>query len=260
MTNFEIRENAREKVKGKRGVLILALVIVALISAVGAVPYFGSFVTLILSGPLTLGFVGMAIMVAEGKTPKIENLFDGFKNFVNSFVTYLLVSIYTFLWALLIIPAFIKPFSYSMTFYILRDNPEMTASEAITKSREMMDGNKWKLFCLYFSFIGWFLLGILTLGILYLWLIPYVKTAEAEFYLDLRGDKKVVNDEYVDINSSTVRCPLCGAENDADSKFCTRCGEELKKEEVKIFCPLCGSENDADSKFCVKCGNKLKDE
>lgn len=222
MTNNEIKSIAKEKIKGKSGVLILAI----LISAVSAIPYFGGVIYMIVWGPLTLGLAGMFLMIVEGKTPKIENLFDGFKNFVNAFVTYLLKTIYLALWSLLIVPIFIKPFSYAMTFYILRDHPDMSADDAITKSREMMDGNKYKLFCLYFSFIGWYLLGILTLGILYIWLIPYVRAAKAQFYLDLRGetiDASVVKEDIV--------CPLCGKKNEYDGKYCSRCGEILKKDE-----------------------------
>lgn len=252
MTNSEIKSIAKEKINGKRGVLIIAALITTVISAVSAIPYFGVVINLIIAGPLTLGFAGMVLMIVEGKTPKIEDLFDGFKNFVNAFVTYLLLNIYLALWSLLIVPIFIKPFSYAMTFYILRDHPEMSASDAITKSREMMDGNKWKLFCLHFSFIGWYLLGILTLGILYIWLIPYVRAAEAQFYLDLKGETtedSVVKEDLV--------CPLCGEKNEYDSKYCSRCGEVLKKDE-SIICPLCGEKNDLESKYCSKCGHNLE--
>lgn len=224
MTNNEIKSIAKKKIAGKRKILILALFITAIISVVNAIPYIGGVINLIVMGPLTLGLSGMVLMIVEGKTPIIENLFDGFKNFLHAFVTYLLKTIYLALWSLLIIPIFIKPFSYAMTYYILRDNPEMSAKEAITKSREMMNGNKWKLFCLHFSFIGWYLLGILTLGILYIWLIPYVYAAEAQFYLNLRGETiqaSVVKEDIV--------CPICGEKNDSESKYCSKCGCNLEQ-------------------------------
>ncbi len=224
MTNNEIKSIAKKKIAGKRKILILALFITAIISVVNAIPYIGGVINLIVMGPLTLGLSGMVLMIVEGKTPIIENLFDGFKNFLHAFVTYLLKTIYLALWSLLIIPIFIKPFSYAMTYYILRDNPEMSANEAITKSREMMNGNKWKLFCLHFSFIGWYLLGILTLGILYIWLIPYVYAAEAQFYLNLRGETiqaSVVKEDIV--------CPICGEKNDSESKYCSKCGCNLEQ-------------------------------
>ena len=73
-----------------------------------------------------------------------------------------------------------------MSYYILADNPQMSCNDARVTSMEMMKGNKWRLFCLWFSFIGWWLLSILTLGILFLWTIPYMQVATAAFYDDLK--------------------------------------------------------------------------
>jgi uncharacterized membrane protein len=74
-----------------------------------------------------------------------------------------------------------------MTLFILKDNPEMSATDAITESRRMMNGNKWRLFCLDFSFIGWILLSALTCGILYILVYPYMYAARAAFYESLKG-------------------------------------------------------------------------
>ena len=129
-----------------------------------------------------------------------------------------LIAIYMLLWMLLlIVPGIIKTFSYAMTPYILTENPGMTATEAITESRRIMDGNKWRLFCLGCSFIGWRLLcvapvliatgivtgiAVWTMNILpFLWLIPltvplsvgmlflrpYQEAAWAAFYRDVSG-------------------------------------------------------------------------
>ena len=75
-----------------------------------------------------------------------------------------------------------------MVPYILRDHPEMTATEAINRSREIMNGRKWNLFCLQFSFIGWILLCGLTFGILTLWVYPYMQQAEANFYESIKDE------------------------------------------------------------------------
>ena len=75
-----------------------------------------------------------------------------------------------------------------MTFYILKEHPEMTATEAITESRRIMLGNKWRLFCLDFSFIGWYLLSCLTFGILLIWVLPYHEAAHAAFYDSIKND------------------------------------------------------------------------
>ncbi len=75
-----------------------------------------------------------------------------------------------------------------MSPYILIDNPVMTAGEARRKSMEIMKGNKWKLFCLQFSFIGWILLSILTFGILFLWVIPAMEMSKIAFYKEISGN------------------------------------------------------------------------
>ena len=77
-----------------------------------------------------------------------------------------------------------------MAPYILAENPDMTTREAIAASKEMMRGSRWRLFCLGFSFIGWSMLCILTLGIGNLWLRPYREAAQAAFYRDLSGTRQ----------------------------------------------------------------------
>ena len=85
-----------------------------------------------------------------------------------------------------------------MSFFVLADNPTLSSGEARRKSIEIMRGNKFRYFCLNLSFIGWFLLSILTLGILYFWIYPYIFTAQAEFYRDIIGesDDKIMYDDF----------------------------------------------------------------
>jgi uncharacterized membrane protein len=61
-------------------------------------------------------------------------------------------------------------------------------TEAITKSRKMMNGHKKELFALQLSFMGWFLLSLLTLGLGFFWLIPYYSATEAQFYRKIKGE------------------------------------------------------------------------
>ncbi len=98
--------------------------------------------------------------------------------------------LYLFLWGLLfIIPRIIKSYSYMMVPYIIADNPEMSANEAITRSREMMDGQKWNVFCMQLSFLGWFILDCCTLFILGVFYVhPWYYATEAELYRSLKGD------------------------------------------------------------------------
>lgn len=99
----------------------------------------------------------------------------------------MLTSVFTFLWSLLfIIPGIIASLSYSMVYFIALDNLELSALDVIRKSKEMMRGHKGEYFVLGLSFIGWGILGIFTLGILYLWLIPYMQVTMANFYNELK--------------------------------------------------------------------------
>ena len=94
------------------------------------------------------------------------------------------------LWTLLfIIPGIVKAYSYRMVPYILADNPEMSSTDIITKSREMMNGHKWDAFVLDLSFLGWLILTALTGGILGIFYVyPYIFETNAELYLALKND------------------------------------------------------------------------
>lgn len=104
-------------------------------------------------------------LFTKGTLPEAGALFAPFKQYARTVGAVLLVFVYTLLWTLLlVIPGIIKAYSYSMTFYILRENPEMTAGDAITASQKMMDGHKMDLFLLSLSFIGWAILASITFG------------------------------------------------------------------------------------------------
>lgn len=130
------------------------------------------------------------------KTDIFKGIFVGYTDghFENTFLTYLMTLIFNSLWyLLLIVPGIIKGYSYSMTAYILKDMMDAghkpSATEAITKSRQLMDGHKTDLFVLDLSFIGWYLLGIITVGIGLLWVVPYYRQTRANFYRNLAGDQ-----------------------------------------------------------------------
>lgn len=139
--------------------------------------------------PLSWGYGVLWLALARNENVDYGMLFDGFKDYLRIFLTLLLVQIYTILWMLLlIIPGLVKCYSYSMTSFILKDNPEMKYDAAINESMRMMQGHKMQLFLLDLSFIGWFFLSILTLGIGFLFLQPYMSTAHAHFYEDLKTE------------------------------------------------------------------------
>ncbi len=142
-----------------------------------------------LSDPnVSLGYAKFNLELAYRTEAKMESLFTYFYNWKTTATARFLQSIYILLWSFLfIIPGIIASYSYAMTSYILADHLELTASEAITRSKEMMDGNRFRLFCLQFSFIGWSILCAFTAGIGNLWLRPYRQVATAAFYREISG-------------------------------------------------------------------------
>ena len=149
-------------------------------------------VSFILGGVVQLGYAQYLLKQHDREIHSINDMFSQFDRFSQAFLQKFLRGLYTFLWTLLfIVPGIIKSLSYAMTPFIMTENPNMTATEAITASKQLMEGHKWELFCLSFSFIGWHLLAALTLGIGNFFLNPYVEAAYAAFYRDKISPKTV---------------------------------------------------------------------
>ena len=145
---------------------------------------------MVVGGAASMGYAKFNLNLVNNNNPEIKDIFSEFKRFKAGFVMYFLRSLYTFLWMLLlIVPGIIASYSYAMAPYILMENPDMTASEAIKASKELMQGNKWRLFCMQFSFIGWDILCGFTMGIGYLLLNPYRSAATAAFYREIKWEK-----------------------------------------------------------------------
>lgn len=141
--------------------------------------------------PLGVGFAyafNALYVYADGRV--VSNVFGyGFKGYWRAIAGMLLVQIFTLLWTLLlIVPGIIKAYSYSLTPYILIDNPELSPREAIRRSQQLMTGQKFNLFWMQLSFIGWFFLACLTGGIGFLWLVPYYRASEAVFYQNIKNN------------------------------------------------------------------------
>ena len=146
-------------------------------------------VLFILALPLTWGYQTLFLGAVRGGDATAKDMFEGYNKelFSRVLTTTLLYYVYVFLWSLLLlIPGCIKSYSYAMTPYILKDNPEMKNNAAIEESMRMMDGHKLELFMLDLSFIGWAILSILTCCIGFLWLVPYMNMARVNFYEDLK--------------------------------------------------------------------------
>ena len=142
--------------------------------------------------PMALGFTNSFRLLYEtGDNRLTRNAFSlGFDNWIHNVLGMLLTSVFIFLWLLLfLIPGTIKCFSYAMTPYILIEHPEMSVNKAIDESIYLMDGHKFDYFYLGLSFIGWIILSIMSFGIGFIWLIPYMQTTMAAFYADLKKEK-----------------------------------------------------------------------
>jgi uncharacterized membrane protein len=145
----------------------------------------------IIGGTVQLGYSVYLLKQYHRQETSIGDLFSQFFRFGTGFAQKCFVNLYTILWTLLfVIPGIVKGFSYAMTPFILADNPNLTANQAITRSRELMDGHKWELFVLSLTFIGWEILGALCFGIGLLWVTPYKNAAYAAFYRQIAGYPK----------------------------------------------------------------------
>lgn len=180
--------------EGQYWPFVAALAVLSVIFAVAAIP-----AILLLGIPLLymVGFatwsMGTMALSTMRRTMKFEMLTSGWGHGWRMWWILFVQQFYLFFWTLLlIVPGIIKAFSYSMTTYIAIDHPDWTANQCITESRRIMDGNKWRYFCLMFSFIGWYLLlipaAIIPFGTFaQILLQPYVQTAAAAFYEDIKG-------------------------------------------------------------------------
>lgn len=169
---------------------VTTLIYMAIAGVLSNIPWIGLMAYIFIIPVLEWGAYMVFYDVLHERKVVINTLFGGFNDYMRVWGTMLLMSVYTFLWTLLlIVPGIIKACSYAMTPFILREQPELSYNAAIEKSMAMMEGNKMKFFLLCLSFIGWALLCVLTLGIGCLFLVPYVYTSYVAFYEDLKSQQ-----------------------------------------------------------------------
>lgn len=219
VTRKELKDNAKQSLRGNWGWAIIVFLITAIIVGIftGAghwldetyINYDGTNIFYQFASPigsilLWIGsFIGLSRNIAflELRDDQKEEkpymaAFSVFteNRFGPELINFVLVSIFTFLWTwLLIIPGIIKAYSYSMTPYIVKDmvssGKQVSATDGINASKELMKGHKMALFIFDLSFLGWNILAAITCGIGYLWVTPYYQTAKANFYRHIAGDK-----------------------------------------------------------------------
>ena len=187
----QIKQEAKDVLVGNRLILLLVMIILGAIStALGA----------IIIGFVLIPIVNVALYyllkhLILSKKLVVEKLYDQFKDFehaIKMVAVGLLVQVITALgFILFIVPGIILGLRYSQALRIMAENKDLEILEALRKSKEMMDGHKMELFLFYLSFIGHFLLVIITIGLYGLYFMPYFLTCDANYYLHLSEQNKI---------------------------------------------------------------------
>lgn len=235
MLRTDMKALAKERLRGQWANAIVIMILSGLLT--GAAGFLGmilgpfSFlVTMAVSGPVLLGTVTFYMKVSREEQAGIGDLLNGFKDFVRAFLLFFLQTLFILLWSLLlVIPGIMKAYSYSMAFYIMSDDPGISASEAIKKSKEMMKGHRMELFVLQLSFIGWEILAIVTCGIGNFYVLPYMNETVAFFYRNLAEnsiqtesrEKEVLNRKDTGTDrqanhSSKLGIPTCNTQGETE--------------------------------------------
>lgn len=211
-TNQDYKNDALKALSGNWAHAVIAAIVMMLLSSLlispsyinsysnalnlgllvpGYVVYGGGLLIMFILYPLLAGFNNsFRVLYETGDNRLTANTFHlGFSNWLHVSLGMIVCYLYIVLWSLLfVIPGIIKAFSYAMTPYILVEHPEMSINQAIDESRRLMKGHKFDFFYLELSFIGWVILSsVFTLGIGFIWLIPYISTSAAAFYNDLKN-------------------------------------------------------------------------
>ncbi|MGN1319585.1 MAG: DUF975 family protein [Acutalibacteraceae bacterium] len=183
-----VKFEAKQSLNANFGIALGTIIVAGLIMSAAAAFTF-SIATIVLSGVIEVGLAIVMLNIVRGYEVDFAQMFKGFENFGTTCLAGVLTGLYTLLWTMLfVIPGIVKAYSYSMTFYILADNPDMKPNEAIKASCQMMKGHKFDLFVLQLSFFWWNLLGLVTFGIAYIYVIPYMSAAEAKFYDTIKNE------------------------------------------------------------------------
>ena len=217
MSRAELKQLAKKQIKGNIPILFVFSIIANLSSTTGnifannfkfnkmtsldairamipAMIGFGLLLWLlvfVVFSPLKISLDYTYLKVADEEKPQFNMLGYGFRNcWTQSALLGFFSNVFIFLWSLLfVIPGIIKSYSYRMSSYIMAENPEISALDAITKSKQMMKGHKFELFVLDLSFILWYLLVAITLGIASIYVMPYTTATRANFYLKLKEEQ-----------------------------------------------------------------------
>ena len=193
MNRIELKMRAKEQINGNIGILLACSAIVYLISAAASILTYG-IASVFIAPPMAMGLTLIFLRLADGIKPTVPDVFEGFNFYGKTVWLYVITQVFVLLWMLLrIIPGFIKALSYSMSTYILAENQNMTAREALNESKRMMYGHKMDLFVLELSFIPWMLLTYVTCGIAMIYVAPYMNMTLVNFYNEIKNEPKIMD-------------------------------------------------------------------
>ena len=203
MNNSEIRNVTKEVLKGKYKNVMLPFLLATLLLSLtqqqelysSAYEAYGlSYVftigslALFIQGPISIGLATYSLAIANQKDYSYNQIFTGFKYFFKALFLFLLFNISFLIGVIfLIIPGIIIALMFSQIFYIMADDPETGVIDAFKKSASLMKNKKLQLFGLGMRYFGLFILGVFTLGIWWLWLIPQAYVSFAIFYKELQS-------------------------------------------------------------------------
>lgn len=193
MNRSELKQKAKDSLKGKYGEAIKIFALYYLINfavsfilsliGISEESIIPTLITFVISALLSFGLLNFFLKLSRNEEVTYKELFNKTDLFIPYIAISLLTGLFVFLWSLLfIIPGIIASFNYTLVYYIKLDNPDLSTMDVLRKSKELMKGHRFEYFVLGLSFLGWEILGLLTLGILYLWLIPYIQVTTANFY------------------------------------------------------------------------------
>jgi uncharacterized membrane protein len=195
-TNQEYKNLALKNLEGKwANVAIATFIYLAITAGIGSIFDFtifqgSSYIWSILTVPLLWGYVVFFLRLMRSEDTSLGHLFDGYKDFLRIFLAIFLMSIAVAIgFVLLIIPGIILSIGLVMTLFILKDDEQISAMDSLKQSWNMMDGHKVEFLWLNLSFIGWIILSLFTLGIGFLFLLPYMYTTFAHYYEDLKAEE-----------------------------------------------------------------------
>ena len=189
MDRIQIKELAKRQISNNIGIIILmylAIYAIVILSSYIAVP-----IAYALGVIMEISLFSVYLRLAGDNVPQFLDIFGIFNNAKlcgNGIILYILISIFTFLWSLLLfIPGIVKSLSYAMAPYILIENEYyMSPMDAIRESQRIMEGHKMELFVLLLSFIGWYLLGVITFGLVMFYADPYINMSLVNFYNEIK--------------------------------------------------------------------------